>query len=503
MLRKHPCLAWLPLACCLTFSPVSAQPEAKKSEILPVPRSLVTPTEFSARAIDLPSALQLGGVYNPEILRAQEAIAQALAERRLAAAQILPSLNIGTNLDHHTGNLQQSQGQIIAVNRDSLFGGLGANAVGSGTVNIPGVVWNLNVSQAIYAALVRRQAVQQREFFSEAIRNDVLLRVAVAYVDLLRGTGRRAVAIQIREDAREVARVTANFAKTGQGRQADADRAATEFEFRNNEVVLAEEAMLLASARLAQLLHLDPSERLYPIDGQAVPAGIVPDPVPLPDLIAVALMQRPELKERQAAIRAAFLELKGARMLPFSPSILAGYSIGTFGGGSNLVANGIVQGNGTVLKQSRFGNFDDRQDLDIVLFWTLRNLGVGNAAIVRIAQTRLRQDQLRQMEVLDLVRSQVASAHARTQARLAQIETSERAVKASQDAFKQDFIRTRNREGLPIEVLDSLRLLGRSRQTYLDAILDYNRAQFELYVAIGQPPAVHLARPVPAVEKMP
>jgi hypothetical protein len=33
--------------------------------------------------------------------------------------------------------------------------------------------------------------------------------------------------------------------------------------------------------------------------------------------------------------------------------------------------------------------------------------------------------------------------------------------------------------------------------TYFDAICDYNRAQFELYVALGQPPANTLARPVP------
>jgi hypothetical protein len=50
--------------------------------------------------------------------------------------------------------------------------------------------------------------------------------------------------------------------------------------------------------------------------------------------------------------------------------------------------------------------------------------------------------------------------------------------------------------GLPIELLNSLSLLGRSKIGYLDAIVDYNRAQFELYVALGQPPADTLARPV-------
>jgi hypothetical protein len=51
---------------------------------------------------------------------------------------------------------------------------------------------------------------------------------------------------------------------------------------------------------------------------------------------------------------------------------------------------------------------------------------------------------------------------------------------------------------LPIEVLDSLRLLARARLEYLRVILGYNRAQFELYVALGQPPADVLARPADA-----
>ena len=36
-----------------------------------------------------------------------------------------------------------------------------------------------------------------------------------------------------------------------------------------------------------------------------------------------------------------------------------------------------------------------------------------------------------------------------------------------------------------------------ARLDYIDAIVDYDRAQFELYVALGQPPANALAHPVP------
>jgi outer membrane protein TolC len=473
--------------------PAAAQaperPAAAKDQSLPPPRPLpgeasLLPAQFSP--IDLVAALRLAGVENPDVRLARERVLEAVARRQLAAVQFLPTINLGTNLDMHNGPLQRSTGDILKINRDSLYLGLGANAVGTGTVTIPGIFITGNVSQGIYSTLVARQVVAQREFESEAVRNDVLLRTAQAYLDLLQASARRAVAVQIRADAREVARVTANFAKTGQGRQADADRAATEYEQRQADVVDAENDLLLASARLAQILRLDPAVRLYPAESYAVPQSIVPDPVPLPELIAIALVQRPELKERRAAVRAALLRLRAAKVLPFSPNVLLGYSTGTFGGGSNLVPT-----------QSRFGNFDGRQDFDAVLWWSLRNLGLGNVALTRLADSNLRQDRLRELATLDRVRAEVAAAYARTHARFAQIEPNERAIRSSREAFAEDLRRTRNQLGLPIEVLDSLRLLARSRYAYLDAIIDYNRAQFELFVALGQPPADTLARPVP------
>ena len=206
----------------------------------------------------------------------------------------------------------------------------------------------------------------------------------------MRAEGRLAVANKNREEAVEIARITADFAKTGQGRQADADRAATDMEQRDSAMLDAEGAVAIASARLAQLLSLDPATRLQAADTHVVPVPIVPDPIPLAELLTIAVTQRPELRERQAAIRAALLELDGAKLLPFSPNVILGYSTGTFGGGSNLVAQGITQPDGSVLQQNRFGNFGSRQDVDAVVFWSLRNLGVGNLAMIRLANSNVR-----------------------------------------------------------------------------------------------------------------
>jgi outer membrane protein TolC len=461
--------------------PVHAQMPAPPKQPMIADQALTEPVA----PIDLPTAVRLAGMRNPEMLLARERITEAVAIHQLAAAQLLPNINLGTNYDSHEGNLQQSNGNILNVNRGALYVGLGANAVGAGTVTIPGISYNLNFSEAIYTSLATKQVIVQRQFANEGVRNQTLLRVAAAYLALLRAEQRRAIAAKNRDELQEVARVTANYAKTGQGKPSDADRAAAELEQRNAELIDADADILTASAGLCQLLDLDPSVRLHVTDGWSVPAPIVPEPIPLPELLAMALAQRPELRERQAAIREAMLVLQGAKLLPFSPNLLFGYSAGSFGGGSNLVA-------------TRFGNFGGRQDVDVVLYWQLRNLGVGNLALIRQMESGLRSDQLRQMEILDRVRAEVARAHARTHARFAQISTNERAIQSSTKAYQEDLVRTRNREGLPIEVLDSLRLLARSRYLYLDAIIEYNLAQFELYVALGQPPAEFLARPAPA-----
>jgi len=456
---------------------------------LPNPPESILATEVTP--IDLENALRLAGVQNPQLQIARQRVVESAAIRQFMAAQILPNLNAGMNYDDHTGVLQQSSGKILNVNRSALYVGAGANAIAAGTVNIPGIQWNLNVSNTIFNILVSRQLVRQRQFDSLAVRNQVLGRVAVAYVELLRTAGRLAVAVRVRDETRKVAELTRSYAVAGEGLQADADRASTELAKRNNDILQAESEVLQASAKLCQLLNLDPSNRLQPTDGWVVPAPIVPSPVPLSELVALGLLRRPELAAQRAAVEQALLQLRAQRMLPFSPSVMIGFSGGTFGGGSNLT---------NLTNQPEFGSFASRSDIDTVAYWTLQNLGVGNRAQINAARARLRISNFEQVAILNQVRMEVADAYARSHARFAQIDTAELAVRTSTKGLAADMLRIENHEGLPIEVLDSVRLLARARYEYLTSIADFNEAQFDLYVALGQPPADALARPVPPPE---
>ena len=221
-----------------------------------------------------------------------------------------------------------------------------------------------------------------------------------------------------------------------------------------------------------------------------VPQPVVPDPIPVSELIAIAMLHRPELAGQRAAIEAALMTLDGAKVLPFSPTTMLGFSGGAFGGGSNLVRPSSAASSG-------------RTDFDLIMFWTIQNLGVGNIALIRMANAQLKVAQFQQVEILNRVRADVAEAYARAHARYAQIGVYEEAVRSGYLAYHQDLDRIRGmaanrpRDVLPIELLNSFDLLANARVEYVDAIVDYNRAQFAMYVALGQPPANSLAHPVP------
>jgi outer membrane protein TolC len=209
------------------------------------------------------------------------------------------------------------------------------------------------------------------------------------------------------------------------------------------------------------------------------------------------MLDRPELSARRAAIRAAMLELDSAKMLPFSPQVMLGFSNGVFGGGSNLVASPTPPVVGLPPNQPRFGDFKDRADIDAIMYWSARNMGLGNKALIDIARARAGSAEFEEQATLDRVRYEVAEAFVRTHIRFKEIEARARGVRSGAEGLVEDLNRVRAGEALPIEVLDSLRHLATERADYLDAIVDYNKAEFELYVALGNPPADVLARPVP------
>ena len=85
---------------------------------------------------------------------------------------------------------------------------------------------------------------------------------------------------------------------------------------------------------------------------------------------------------------------------------------------------------------------------------------------------------------------EVAEAHAQVEATAKQAETAAAAVTVAEDGFRLDSERVRQAQGRPIEVLDSFRQLLDARLEVLRAAVAAGVAQFRLYAAAGNTPAV-------------
>jgi outer membrane protein TolC len=435
----------------------------------------IPPTDV--QPIDLPTALERAGVANPVIGLAEQAVLGGLARQLQAQALLLPSLTVGADYDDHNGALQSSFGAIRKVNRQSAYVGLGTRVFAAETVTIPGVRLFAHLGDAWFEPQVARRVVAERQFEAVATRNDVLLDVALRYLNLLGAEGRLAVVRQSQADFAEVARLTAEYARTGQGRQGDAERAQADALLLEDEERRAQEEVAVAAADLSRFLNLDPSVRLQIVKDPIQVVELVDPHTPLLELLQVAVRNRPEVAAAGAAIAASAARVRQEQTRPLFPLLSVGYSTGGFGGGSQSTS-------------PEFGNFKGRTDFDAYAVWTLQNFGLGNLALVRRRQAETGEAEAEQVRAINRVEREVADAYNLSAARLREVNVTRRAVQTAADGFRRDLTRIRGGQGLPIEVLNSARLLAGARQEFLRAIIAFDEAQFQLFVALGQPPTL-------------
>jgi outer membrane protein TolC len=439
-------------------------------EMLP-PADPLVPPGAEVRQVTMANILASVAGRNPEVGFATQRYAEAYARLIAARALWLPAINAGVGWNNHAGPLQASDGIVNNINRSSLTAGLGVQTIGAGSPVVPGLFANFHSAEAIFQPRIANRDAAARDAGVRITINDLLLETSLAYLDLLRAHQLRAIAIDIRQHAEELAEATAQFARTGAGTEADADRAATELSIRQNEVVRAEEEIQVASARVVQLLNDDPRFVLQPLEPAIAPVELVPLDAQLQTLLPTGLTNRPELAEAQHLVGAAVHRYRMEKWSPWLPNVLMGTSYAGFGGGPG----------------SQIDNTAGRFDLDAIAYWQVRSMGVGEYAARREARARYDQTRLEQVRVMNLVSREIVEAQAQVQARHRQIVISQQAVKRATASFERNWLRVRDLKGLPIETLQSIQALDQARREYLRALVDYNAAQFRLQRALGWP----------------
>lgn len=421
--------------------------------------------------LNLPSALAMVGGQHPAVGFARWRVQEAYAQLAAAEALWLPSIQAGFSGRRRDGNYQAVNGDIVDVNLNSFQYGLGAGAVGAGTTTRPGVVAQFHMADAIFQPKVAERAAWAKGHAAAAVLNERLLNAATAYIELVDAYQDARILEESRDRTAELSKITADFAEVGEGLQADADRMQTELMLTDNRLIESRERIAVASARLAQAISLDANSQILPLDITAVPLDLVAAEADKGSLISTGLSRRPELKESQALVAAACEAYKREKYAPFVPSVLLGFSTGGFGGGLG----------------NNLNNVEGRYDLDALVTWQYRNLGLGEQAARRETTARIQQAKFEQLRVMDQVALDVSESFSQVQFRRQQIEATQKAIRSAEKSYQRNVERIRDGQGLPIEVLQSVQALESARRAYLSAVISYNQAQFRLQWALGWP----------------
>ena len=431
---------------------------------------LITPaTAFSAEAdpaagqgtntllIDLPTVLQLAGAQNLDIKIARERLAEARANAESANWQFLPWVSPGVGWRRHDNLIQDVAGDIQDVHKESYSIG-------------PTFTGQIDLGDAIYKRLAARQLVKAADFSLTTQHEDTLFTAAQGYFELAKAQA--AVVV-----AREAVRISTDYGEqiqqaVGAGVAFKGDVLRVQVQTERNQLTLrhAQEQQRVAAARLAQLLHLDDAvTELEPREGELVPIALVETNATLHALVSQALDSRPELKQSRA-LRAAAHDAKNAALYgPLIPSLGAQVFAGGLGGGKD---------GGT----SRFGESEDYQ---VTLAWRIGPGGLFDQGRIHATESRLHIADFYQQKLVDDITRQVIEAYTRVQSQGDQVATANRAVRAAEETLRLTSQRKEFAVGAVLENIGAEQDLTTARLDYLNAVAEFDKAQYALAKAIG------------------
>jgi outer membrane protein TolC len=451
-------------------------------EPLPAPRPLpATPVPALAAddrplPIDLPTALRLAGVRPLDIAAATQQIQIAAAQLRGAQVLWLPTLYVGTDYARHDGQVQDTTGDVAGNSHSAFLLGAGPSAV-------------FAMSDAIFAPLAARQELQARRAAMQTARNDSLLAVAEAYFNVQQARGQLAAAEQVTRLTEEMVRRARDLVPSGLVPELEVVRAKAAAAASRQTVQTARERWRVTSADLVRVLRLDPSTVVVPREPPQLRITLWPLDQPVDDLIRIGLTNRPELATRQALVRATLERLRQEKIRPLIPSVLLrGFSTPVTG----TLAGGLYGGG----PNGDLSNFGARADFDLQFLWELRNLGLGNQALVQQRRAEQLAAAVELFRTQDRVAAEVAQAFAQARSAAARLGDAEAELREATDSANKNLQalgQTKTAGNIlilvvrPLEVILAVQALGQAYTDYYSAVADYDRAQFRLYHALGQP----------------
>lgn len=445
--------------------------------------------------INLATALRLAD-GRPLVVAAAQASAW-VADAQLQRAKVLwvPQFNMGFDYIRHDGFGPDFNRGLNTPERP-MNQNINFLYAGGGFIQMNAA------ADIFFTPLAARQVLNSRRWDIQTAKNNAMLSTAQAYFNVHRHRGTYAGALDVVRRGQQlvdrVVRLSEDLVP-----KAEVDRAKRMLADFEQQAASAREEWRVASADLTQVLRLDPRAVVVPLEHDHLQLTLIDPARSLDELIPIGLTNRPELAAQQPLVQATLVRIRQEKLRPLLPSVL----LNGFQTPNELIQfGGQGIGAGDTLNLWSF-----RSDVSPQVLWQFEGMGLGNLARVK----EQRGEQSRALVELFRIQDAVAADVTRTQARLQSAAL--RVVQAERSLQEALLTYDKNYEGLrqttrfanmlvqvyrPQEAVAALEHLKKSYNEYFATVAEYNRAQFQMFHALGYP-ASEVSKLAPAGDAAP
>ena len=408
-----------------------------------------------AYPIDLTTVLRLAGAQPLELSIVREKLHEAYAEVMLSKERFIPNIVPGVEFFRHEGEIQETSGRFFETDKQFVSPALNVNLEYS-----PG--------EAVFSALAARQRYDASMAILETVSQNMKLKAALAYFDLLQSQAEVAIEEEALRISETLVRETEAALKHGKGFKGDVLRARAQLASERLSLARAREVRRISSVKLAAILRIDQNTDLYAVDRVITPVYLMPEEITIDELIGTAIHQRPELQEALAILEANKTEKTASVWGPAIPTFQADVNAGSLG--------------------RNFDHLKGTEEYNVTMGWKIGSGGLFFKGRREKADARYRSSEIQLAKTQQDIIQEIIVAHTQVHIRQEQVTIAEQGVSDAEESLQLNEGRLKLGMGLPLEVLQAQTAFIQARKDYISSIIDYNKAQYSLFVSVGNKP---------------
>ncbi|MDE2026002.1 MAG: TolC family protein [Patescibacteria group bacterium] len=407
--------------------------------------------------VNLETILKLAGANNLTIKEYKLHYDEALAAQNKAQEWWLPNLYAGATAHFLNGPTMNTDGAFFSSNlkTDNFWGGLG-------------VVAEIDFSKGIYNSLAAKQSAEAIQYQGVAERNNAILKVLTTYFDLQTAQLKYQFLQNLVAQADSITQEIQVKMKAGMLYQSDYLMAQSNYKHLKNELLKTKTEWEKQSAALANLVNLQSNVSLFSADTLLLPLKISENIVDT-SIYSNGFVKRPEYEGLNCELRSFEIARKTVNQGLFFPKLRISFdngSLGTYGIASNGTYPFNTAVGASIIWNIPLGRFTYNGDLKKY------------DSQILLQQNKMEQFKNQFKEEVYIANEQLLSANE-------QMINAKEALQESTEALNESIQRQKLGTARPFEVFQAQEFNLQSLVDYLESVAEYNKAQYALYIAMG------------------